>query len=255
MKTLSIVIPVYNLWRMTAGCLASIFKSTFPKEQYEIIIVDNASDDMTPTLLDYLIEQGEPIKVFRNEKNLSYLLGANQGWKEVETPYVLHLNNDVLVDKDCIKTMVETFDYDPKIGIVGAIQYFPNGVRNPPLSWFYRGDEDVGNVYKTDITEEDLERPYIECDVAGGFGCAAVRKEVWEEVGYFDEQFAPCHYEQEDYCLRTKRAGWKVVLAPKACCIHFVAATTSFNLEYFNKILDRNRRIFRKKWGESLRRK
>ena len=96
--------------------------------------------------------------------------------------------------------------------------------------------------------------PFVECDIGGGFGCAMLKKKCWEKVGYYDEQFVPCMYEQEDFCLRIKNYGYKAVLSPKAHCIHSVAQTTSFNLSYFTKIVNINREKFKKKWGDQLRR-
>ena len=250
-KQISIVIPVYNHWRMTASCLASIFKSDIPKDSYEIIVVDNASTDMTPKLLSYLQDVGEPLKIVRNKENKDYLLAANQGWKLVETPYVLHLNNDVTLDPHCISLMLNPF-VDSQIGIVGAVQYFLNGTREPPLRWFYRGDQNVGNLYRTELTKEQEEMSYVECDVVG-FACAMVKREVWKSIGYFDEQFAPSMYEQEDYCLRAKKAGFKTVLVPNAYFVHRVAVTTADNPAYYQKVIRRNRELFRKKWGEKLR--
>jgi GT2 family glycosyltransferase len=200
-----------------------------------------------------LIKMGEPIKVLRNEKNLGYLLGANQAWKTVKTPYVLQLNNDVTLDKQCITLMHNVFDMDPKIGIVGAVQYFPDGKREPPLRYFQRKGEafqDVGNTYREEIKDETL--PYIECDVVG-FACAMIKREVWEDIGYYDEVFSPCHYEQEDFCCKAKLAGWKVALCPQAHFVHIVAASTSANLPYFTGIVNRNRKIFLEKWEKKLR--
>lgn len=236
---------------MTAQCLATIFKSSYPKDLYEIIIIDNASTDNTNKLLEYLVEQGEPIKVIHNDTNLGYLLAANQGWKEVKTPFCLHLNNDIVLNSDCISILRKTFDIDQKIGIVGAVQYYQNGGRNPPLSFFYRGNADIGNVYKKEVESDDI--PFVEADIGGGFGCAMVKREVWEQVGFYSTEFEPCHYDQEDFCLKAKEAGWKIGCAPTAHVLHFVAQTTGFNLPYYTSICDRNREIFRKKWGDKLR--
>jgi GT2 family glycosyltransferase len=199
-----------------------------------------------------LIEGNEPIRVIRNEQNLGYLLAANQGWKTVNTPFCLHLNNDVSLEPNCINNLMNTFNLlDEKIGIVGAVQYYLNGARNPPLSFFYRGNADIGNVYKKEIESE--ETPFVEADIGGGFGCAVIKKEVWQQVGYYSEEFAPCHYEQEDFCLKAKEAGWKIGCAPSAHCTHYVAQTTGFNLEYYTQICNRNREIFRAKWEGKLR--
>jgi GT2 family glycosyltransferase len=163
------------------------------------------------------------------------------------------MNNDVILDKDCIKILMETFETNPKIGVVGAVQFFEGGGRNKPLSFFHRGEDDVGNVYKREVTTEEENSLFVEADIGGGFGCAMLKKEVWEKVGYYDTQFSPAMYEQEDFCLRAKEAGFKVGLAPKAHCVHLVAQTTSFNPSYFQKVIDINREKFRAKWGQKLR--
>ena len=210
MKELSIVIPVYNNWKLTARCIASILKSDYPQEKYEIIVVDNASVDHTPSLLKLLSQQGYPLKTITNTENRGYLLGANQGWQRAKTEYVLHLNNDVTLDKKCISLMRKVFNMDEKIGIAGAVQYFPNGTREPPLRWFYRGEGDIGNIYRTELNEKQEQTAYVKCDVVG-FACAMVKREVWEKIGFFDEKFVPAMYEQEDYCLRAKEAGYKTL--------------------------------------------
>lgn len=261
MKVITIIIPVFNAWKYTASCLASILKSDYPKENYEILVVDNASTDGTETLLSYLQEQGEPIKILRNKENVGYLLGANQGWKVVETQFALHLNNDVILDKNCISQMFQTFDLDPKIGIVGAIRTLAGTSIYPPKITFFRGEkykmwEDsnrVRDLAETTLSTPDLNVPFIETDIVP-FACALVKKEVWEKIGYFDEEFAPTMYDQENFTLTAKEAGFKTVMATGAKYIHIGAVTTSFNLEYYNNICIRNKVLFHKKWGDKLRR-
>jgi len=72
-KELSIIIPLFNNWKLTAKCIASLFKSDYPKEKYEIIIVNNASTDKTHTFISYLVEQGEPINYIKLDENLNFL--------------------------------------------------------------------------------------------------------------------------------------------------------------------------------------
>jgi len=242
------IIPVHNEWRYTAACLASIFKSTLPKESYQVIVVDNASTDKTPILLSYLVEEGEPITVIRNKENLDYVFGTNKAWKTVTTPYVSLMNNDIVLDKDCLRLQLETFKKDPAIGIVGAVQYFPDGTREPPIMNFYR-DERAGDLYQTEILNENVDYIPVDCVL---FSNAMIKKEVWEAIGYYDEQFAPSMYEEEDYCLRAKEAGFKIVLVPKATFVHHVAISTRRNTPYYQAVLNRNRERFKLKWKEKL---
>jgi len=253
-KQLTIVIPVFNKWRYTASCLASVFHSTINKDAYEVLVVDNSSTDMTQPLLSHLQKEGFPVTIIKNETNLDYLLAANQGWKEVRTAFCLHLNNDVTVRPNTIELMLKPFQADSRIGIMGGIQI---SGRTPHYyhTYFYRGN-DVNKdsiVYVEPLTETEKEQEYIEVE-STGFGCAIVKREVWEKVGFFDEQFTPCMSEQEDYMLRVKEAGFKVCISPKAFYTHEVGVTTADNQSYYNYIVNRNRQLFKNKWGEKLRR-
>jgi O-antigen biosynthesis protein len=258
MKPLSIVIPVHNHWELTKQCIGSIRYSTTPEEDYEMIVVDDCSNDQTEEFLQFQINQGYPIKIIKNEETLSYLLSANKGWKEVESPYCLHLNNDVVVDRNCIKYMLDGFASDPKIGIMGGIQFTqtdPQNLWRYNKTLFRRGDE-VDNYkdlrYLTSMTEEELNSPAVEVEAAG-FQCAIVSEEVWDKIGYYDEQFVPCMSEQEDYFLRTLEAGFKIAIAPKAHFLHYIGASTSDNFGFYQNVVIRNEKLFKDKWKEKLR--
>ena len=252
-KLLTIVIPVHNHWQYTKRCLGSIYFSDNIISKIDILVVDNASMDETEDFLNFQIASGYPIRVIKNLKNLDYLLAANQGWKEVKTPYCLHLNNDVVVEPRCIKNMLDAFEKDPKIGIVGGIQFSPTATFGKTL--FHRG-EDVDNHedlrYVVPMTEEERNSPFVEVETTG-FCCAMVKREVWEKIGHYDEQFAPAMSEQEDYCLRTREAGFKVAVVPKAFYIHYVGVSTVDNRSYYQEVLKINRGKFLNKWGEKLR--
>lgn len=254
-KLLTIVIPIFNQWRYTANCLASIFQSNFQKELYDIVMVDNASTDVTPEFLSYLLEQEMISKVLANEKNKDYLLGANQGWKEAKTPYCLLLNNDIILHKNALEYMMYAFSKDPKIGIVGGIQVSENRPPRMAKTLFYRGEEVDKHEdlrYLVDMTQDEVDSYFVEVETTG-FCCAIVKRELWEKIGYFDERFCPSMSEQEDYNLRAREAGFKVVVVPKARYVHFVGVTTTGNIDFYQKVLRRNRALFLDKWGEKLR--
>lgn len=260
MKELTIVIPVWNNWKYTARCLASVFKSNLPKEKYQIIVVDNASTDTTETLLTYLQDRGEPISIIKNETNRGFLLGANDGWKKTTTQYVMQLSNDVTLGTNCISNMLKAFNFDEKVGLVGAVHKISEDSVLLPKHTYLRGkyytkweQENKRGVDAVVLSYPEIgDSKIIETDVAET-ACAIIKKEVWEKIGYFDEIFAPCHYEQEDYSLRAKEAGFKIVIALDAEYNHVVAGTTKIDLNYFKDVCDRNKIIFYERWGEKLR--
>jgi GT2 family glycosyltransferase len=248
-KELSIILPAYNNRRITASCLAHIFQSSYPKDKMQIIFIDNGCTDKTETLVTYLVEQGEPITYIKIKENIGYISATNQGWKSVDTPHAMLLNNDVYMNKTCIVEMMNIMKSSNDIGIVGGMEYLPNGYPSKVKPFiFFDKDLSKDNVlkdYKDLNIPEDSEGVEVE-DI--GFACVIIKKDVWKKIGYYDEIFSPCMFEQEDYCLRAKQAGFKIVLATKAKFTHLVGATTAFNQPYYQQFIKINKQKFLNKW-------
>ena len=278
MHELTIVIPVHNNYKLTANCLAHIFRNTYSKDNYQIIIVDNNSKDATKALIRYLIEKENlpiiyvpfteghaatmgitptnPFSVdldkIRGPENQGqgYLKGTNIGWQLVQSPFVMLLNNDVFMASTCIEHLMNAAKSAKEIGIIGGSEFFPNGQpsKTKPFIFFNREDLSAANHlrdYQDLGIPEDSEIVDVE-DM--GFACVVIKKDVWEKIGYFDEQFAPCMYEQEDYCLMSKLAGFRNVIAVKAEFIHQVGSTTADNWRFYQDVLNANRKKFYNKW-------
>ncbi len=248
---LDIIIPVHNNYFYTMQCLASIFKSDFPKEKVNIIIVDNNSTDKTETFISYLVEEGEPITYLRQKENLNFVKGVNVGLKVSMSRYVMLLSNDTILNKKCISNMLKIFKKDKNIGIVGALEFFPDGKPTKTKPFIYwkpktlldpilKGVEDVKAQIETG-------RFWVDVDIVG-MACCIIKREVINEIGLLDERFSPCHYEQEDYSMRIKQAGFKLAICVNALFMHYVAATTSLNMNYYQNIIKVNRIKFIKKW-------
>lgn len=278
MPELTIVIPIHNNYKLTATCLSHIFHNIYPQDQMQIIIVDNNSKDKTEFFIRYLItKENLPIIyipftekhanvmgisptgpfskdydkiVGPSKQGQGYLKGTNIGWQLVQTPYVMLLNNDVFMAHACIEYMMNAAKSSEKIGIVGGSEFLPEGrpSKVKPFIFFNREDLSAANHlrdYKDLNIPEDSEIVDVE-DM--GFACVVIKKEVWDKIGYFDEQFAPCMYEQEDYCLRSKLAGFRNVIAVKAEFVHHVGSTTADNWQFYQEVLKNNRKKFFNKW-------
>lgn len=240
----------FNNWKLTARSLASIFKSSYPKENYEIIFIDNASTDNTESLINYLVKLGEPIKYMKMNEDLDYLRGANVGVKEVQSPFFLLMNNDVFLQESCIENLMKSIKSDEKIGIAGAMEFLLNGTRTTRYTYLDREALKLGK-YAT-ILKDDKDVEYdalglVDVEITGG-ACNIFRKSVTDKIGFYDELFCPCMHEHEDYCLRIKLGGYRVVKNPNAKMFHVVGATTAFNPNYYYQVCLRNTEKFVKKW-------
>lgn len=254
-KELSIIICAYNKWRYSAKCLASILKSSYPKEKYHIYFIDNASTDKTETLVSYLVEQGEPITYLKQKENLGFVKGNNLGWKFTETPYVMLLNNDAYVNFKTIDRMIDIIKSDEKIGAVGAeeftIDYIPTKGDKPFVFFKPKSLLDPELKSLEDLGYKKTEIPTIvDVDIIGS-ACSIIRKEALKGEPIFDERFHPAHWDQEDAWMRIKYVnGYRVVISTFDGFNHSIAGTTSDNLELYTNILKINKQKFLDKWLE-----
>lgn len=216
MTKVSIIFPTYNGWSDTKECLKSLKKLNYPGEKLEIIVVDNNSQDSTPS---HIQKYFPSVKLISNNQNLGYAKAVNIGIKKSTGRYVLLSNNDIVLHKNYILSMVKLAQSDPKIGIIGSMVYLKNpkgkigfnGLRiNPYLGYHQYDLKNLNRIRDCDIPP------------AGGF---FVRRSVFDKIGLLDEGFF-VYFEDVDFCLRAKRHGYKVIFNPSSIAYHGHARTT-----------------------------
>jgi len=244
---ISIIILCYNKSEMTKKCLKSLFENTdYPN--YEVIVLDNASVDDTPELL---ISYGKKIKFLRAEKNLGFVDGNNFAIDYANGDFLVFLNNDTEPQKGWLKTLYSTFEYYKDAGAVGSKLIYPNGklqeaggvIFNDATGWnFGRGDDPNDSKYS-----------YCkEVDYCSG-AALMIRKSLFEEIGRFDNRFAPAYYEDTDLCFSVRKFGYKVYFNPFSKVIHHEGATAGTDLNSgFKKFQVANHPKFVEKWKEEL---
>jgi len=122
-KLVSIIILTYNSEKYIGDCLKSISEQTY--KDIEVIVVDNNSNDGTKRILRE-IKGGQ--RVIENSINLGYAGGNNVGIEASKGEYVILLNPDVVLDKNFIQEIINSFEKNPKIGSVqGKIYQFNQG--------------------------------------------------------------------------------------------------------------------------------
>jgi GT2 family glycosyltransferase len=250
---LTLIIPCFNHRKVTAQCLASIFKSDLKDISYKAVVIDDASTDYTGKLIQTIIDEGHPVELITNKVNMGYVDSTNKVLRNLNSEYVLFMNNDVLLEPTCIRNLLGEMLKRPEYGIIGGTQYDHMWRELSPLKYFVRGEEATlwNHILVKNLPIRDI--PDIINVDDTHFACSICSKKVVDKIGFISEEFRPGNYDQEDYCLRVKEAGFKIGIATTAKYIHNYSTSTSDNPKFWEDVLNRNRETFWAKWGEKLR--
>jgi len=227
----SIVILNWNQKDMTLGCLRSLKKISYP--HYEIILVDNGSTDDSVSAVR---KEFPEIEIIENSRNLGVAGGRNVGIEHVQqkgTDYLLFLDNDTVVDEHFITEMVKVGEEDREIGILTGKIYFYS---EPNRIWCAGGSLSLYRRHISAIGYDEVDRGQYddlkEVDHVAGC-CLMIKKKVIDEIGILDQNFIEYFTEDTDWCLRTKRRGYKIMYVPNAKLWHHVVKKTSVSERYW----------------------
>ena len=238
---ISIVIPVYNQFKVTYECLKSIAYYK-PRVTFEIIIADDCSTDNTKK-----IEKIVPgVKSIRTKGNYGFLKNVKNAVKYAKGEYIFLMNNDMLVTDNWLDSLYETIIKDDKIGIVGSLTLNQDGSAQE----FGAKLDEEAHCHFNEIQTEEIEN-LQEQEVQYCSGCSMLfSKSDWDKLDGFDEQYNTAYYEDTDFNFKMRyNLGKKIICQPKSKIYHIRNLTYSTSANKFSRI---NRILFLKKWGERL---
>lgn len=235
----SIILVSFNardLLTLTLYRLAT--QQAFAGTSFEVIVIDNASDEATLTVLGLL----DGATIVRNTENVGYGPACNQGAALARGRYFLFLNPDVDLMPGAIGALVAPFS-DATVGIVGAHLVFPGGYLQESGA-FFRDDAQITHPYGRGNTNPLLPEGAFQREVSYVSGAVLmVERALFNDLGGFDDIFAPAYFEDTDLCVRCHQAGRRVIYQPRASAIHFENATTPVRADV-EALIDRNRGRF-----------
>lgn len=232
----SLIIPNYNGITYLKDCLDSIFRQSF--RHFEVIVVDNASTDESCQLI---LENYPQVKLIKNSQNLGFSAAVNQGIRASGSEFVVLLNNDTEVEEDWLQSLVSCIEKDEKIFSASSkmVRFNERNVIDDAgdefnlLGWAYkRGDGVSIEKYSRD------EEIFSSCG-----GASIYRKKVFDEIGYFDENFF-AYMEDLDVSYRAKIYGYKNVYCSGALVYHIGSATSGSKYNSFKVKLAIRNNIF-----------
>ncbi|MDH4136450.1 MAG: glycosyltransferase family 2 protein, partial [Anaerolineae bacterium] len=239
----SIIIVNWNTKDLLAQCLQSVY-DTVSDLAFEVIVVDNASTDGSPTMVRDHFPQA---RLIENRKNEGFARANNQAICASHGRYLLLLNSDTITQPGALEAMVHFADRHPEAGIVGCKLLNADGSLQPSWAQFPTFcSELMGHNFRRRRPMAD--GLAYEVDWVGG-ACLLARRKAIEMVELLDEDFF-MYSEETDWCFRMVRNGWKVYYLPGAEVIHFGGGSSQrASDEMLMQLYQSKLRFFRKHYG------
>lgn len=246
-----VIVSYQNLDRIRE-CVESIVAHTdYP--DYEVVIVDNASSPEVVLFLQDFCASHPRFRLIVSDDNLGFAKGNNLGVSVLgsDCEYVVLLNNDTVVTDGWLAGLTRRL-HDPTIGIVGPVTW-PNGTANEaavPVDYTdMAGMHAFAAEWSSRHRGEAFDLPML------AFYCVAMRRGDLDRIGSLDEAFGIGMFEDDDYAMRVRGAGLRVVCA-RDVFIHHVGRSSFGRLEdaRYNALFEANKAHYEAKWGVAWRR-
>jgi GT2 family glycosyltransferase len=239
----SIIVVLFNQAELTFECLRALADAI--DIAAEVIIVDNASTDLTKELCAQVIGA----HVIRNEENAHFLQAVNQAAPATRGDAVLLLNNDTRITFGSISVAHQLLQEKENIGAVGGKIILLDGSVQEAGCIIWSDGSCFG--YARGRTPSDPELQFRrDVDYCSG-AFLLVRRSLFERLNWFDTTFSPAYYEDSDLCMRIREAGFRVVYEPRVEILHFEFGSSS-SLEAAIALQQRNQAIFVKRHRTAL---
>ena len=234
--SISIVILNYNSSKYTMDCIDSILSSSY--QNYEIIVVDNASEKEDLSSLKSFVKNINNITIIENKLNVGFASGNMLGVNNASGKYYFFINNDCILLNNTSKILKDFLDFNEDVGLATAKVLDNNGNYSSSYKQFPHLIKQLfGNSIQRIVSKNRFPSNKIkleknsEVEVISG-SCMFFRRDVFCSIGGFDTVFF-LYCEEEDICKRVWDFGKKVYFIPKAEVFHEAGGSTekSFEIE------------------------
>lgn len=227
-SSLGIIIISFNVRKLLKECLESIARET-RRTRHEIWVIDNHSRDDSVRMLKESFPQ---VRLIENSENLGFTRANNQAIANCRCDLILLLNPDTVIQEGALDKMVRFMDENPNVGAAGCRVLNEDGTLQlacrrsipTPKAAFYKLSG-LSRLFphskvmaRYNLTYLDPNTTHEVDAVSGAF--LLIRREVVDRIGMLDEDFW-IFGEDIDWCIRTKKAGWKVMYYPDARILHY----------------------------------
>ena len=215
---LLILIVSWNTRDLLRDCLHSL--QPFAHPEWDVLVVDNASTDDSVAMVR---SEYPAARLIENAVNVGYARANNQGLRTSTAPYALLLNSDTRATPKAIHGLLAFMETHPEAGAVCPRLLRPDGTAQP---FAFGGDPTPAYLLRRGVLRL-LARRHLHdwatthtqsVDWVSG-ACLLARRAAFEQAGMLDENFF-MYFEDNDWCLRLRRAGWKNYYHPAEVIVH-----------------------------------
>ncbi|MFW5942993.1 MAG: glycosyltransferase family 2 protein, partial [Chloroflexota bacterium] len=219
MPSVTLIILNWNARRLLARCLPSLLAQTY--DDYRVVLVDNASTDDS---LAFVRREFPQVQIIENERNRGFSAGNNAALRRLQSDVAVLVNPDLIASAEWLRELVAGLTGEERIGIAGGKLFYPGGRRLQHAGGLIRFPLAMPDYLGRDEPDEGQYDQLRDVEYVVGAGLA-VRREVLQRIGLLDEGFF-LYFEDADLCFRARRAGYRVVYAPRAEAVHEESALT-----------------------------
>lgn len=238
----SIIIPVYNKASLTRHCVSALLTSPPTGSDFEIIVVDDASTDLTPQLLGSF---GDRIRVVTHATNAGFATACNDGAAAASGEYLVFLNNDTVALGRWLDALLMYATRHPAAAVVGSKLLFPNNTIQHAGVVFGqdRWPRHIYAGFPADHPAVNRSRRFQVVTAA----CMLARREIFEQIGGFDDSFTN-GAEDVDLCLRLGERGDEVHYCHESVLYHLESVTARRT-----DMQEHNARLYTSRWLDRVR--
>lgn len=215
----AVIILNFNKKADVLKAVASVLASDI--DDVDIVIVDNNSSDGS---VEAIRSAYPDTPLLANDDNLGVSGGRNSGWKyaleHFDFEYILFLDDDAMLSPDYLRLVRDTYREHPDAGVVCG-KAFTTENRDVLMSVGIDANLYTGSIEDIGVGEPDRGQydELVERDSCGGFAFCT-RAALFQQLDAFDEKFNPYGWEDVDYCLRARDAGYRTLYQPDAVLVH-----------------------------------
>ncbi len=237
----SILIVTYNSEEFVRPCLDSILRNTaYPA--YEIVVVDNASTDGTVPIL----ETYEWVRLIRLPENLGFAAGNNRAAADARGEYLVFLNADTMTPPGWLHHLLRPVRTDAKIGQVCPVTNFAGN--EAKINVNYRDAQQM-EAFAVALARSNGASGAVRDVAVAPLFCSLVHRAVWNQAGELDVSFGMGMFEDDDFSMRIRAAGLRVVIAEDCFVHHFGQGSfAKIPTAAYTALFEKNRQRIEAKW-------
>ena len=241
----TVIVLAWRLVDELLDALESLARST-SDSRFNVTVVLNGADDRVRRAV---FEQVTGANVVDVAVNLGFAGGCNLGAAEARGEFLAFLNDDATPEPEWLDNLIKCARGHPDAGAISSCIYNPDGTVQEAGARILAGGG-VGMGFGAAVLPTSLREPR-NVDFGGGVALL-VRRELFVELGGFDQAYDPAYFEDIDLGLRLRAAGWTIVYEPSAVVVHHHSTSTREDLEWREFAFERSKAVFSEHWGPLL---